>query len=91
MDADGSNSVRIADESFAMDPQCSPDGEWVIYLRGPSWTPVRVSITGTKNPEVVTQDCVIGFGHFLAISPDGTLYVEVANQSYLDAPPVASP
>jgi len=73
MDADGSNSLRIADESFAMDPQCSPDSEWVIYLRGPSWTPVRVSIAGMKNPEVLTQDCVIGFGHFLTISPDGKL------------------
>jgi Tol biopolymer transport system component/predicted Ser/Thr protein kinase len=41
MDADGSNPIRIADETVAMSPQCSPDGKWVIYLRGPSWTPMR--------------------------------------------------
>jgi Tol biopolymer transport system component/DNA-binding winged helix-turn-helix (wHTH) protein len=32
MDADGSNPIRIADETFAISPQCSPDGKWVVYL-----------------------------------------------------------
>ena len=36
MDADGSNPILIADETFAIGPQCSPDGKWVVYLRGPS-------------------------------------------------------
>ena len=48
MDADGSNPMRIADETFAISPQCSPDGKWVVYLRGPSWAPVRVNISGAK-------------------------------------------
>jgi Tol biopolymer transport system component len=48
MDADGSNPIRIADETFAIGPQCSPDGKWVVYVRGPSWTPVKVPITGAK-------------------------------------------
>ena len=36
MDADGSNPIRIADETVATSPQCSPDGKWAIYLRGAS-------------------------------------------------------
>ncbi len=34
MDADGSNPIRIADETLGIGPQCSPDGKWVVYLRG---------------------------------------------------------
>jgi len=45
MDADGSNPIRIADETVATSPQCSPDGKWVIYIRGDSSTPTRVTIT----------------------------------------------
>ena len=56
MSADGSNPIRIADETFAIRPQCSPDGKWVAYVRGPSWTPVKVPITGAKPPEVLAQD-----------------------------------
>ena len=62
MDADGSNPIRIADEIDAISPQCSPDGKWVAYLRGPSWTPVRVSITGAKSPEVLAKDSVTEAG-----------------------------
>ncbi|HET6179947.1 MAG TPA: protein kinase [Candidatus Sulfotelmatobacter sp.] len=68
MDADGSNPVRIADEAFARAPQCSPDGKWALYLRGPSWNPVRVGIDGGKSPEVLTQDFAFSF----KMSPDGT-------------------
>ena len=72
MDADGSNPIRIADETFAVGPQCSPDGKWVVYLRGPSWTPVRVPITGEKPPEVLAQDSAfVDIGYPLRISPDG--------------------
>ena len=61
MSADGSNPIRIADETFAIGPQCSPDGKWVVYVRGPSWTPVKVPITGAKPPEVLAQDFDIGW------------------------------
>jgi eukaryotic-like serine/threonine-protein kinase len=71
MDADGSNPIRIADETVAMSPQCSPDGKWVIYLRGPSWTPMRVIITGEKLPETLAQSPATGVGDVLAFSPDG--------------------
>ena len=69
MDTDGSNPIRIADETLAISPQCSPDGKWVVYLRGPSWTPVRVNVMGAKQPEVLAQDFVAGFS--LKMSPDG--------------------
>jgi len=67
MDADGSNPVRIADEPLVRTPQCSPDGKWVMYLRAPSWNLVRVSITGDKPPEVLTEDSGLSF----RISTDG--------------------
>ena len=71
MDADGSNPTRIADETIAMDPQCSPDGKWVIYLRGPSWTLMRMIITGEKSPETLAQTPAPGSGAVPAFSPDG--------------------
>ena len=55
MDADGSNPIRIADETVATSPQCSPDGKWVIYVQVASMTLMRVTITGEKPPETITQ------------------------------------
>jgi Tol biopolymer transport system component len=75
MDTDGSNRIRIADETVAQNPQCSPDGKWVVYLRGPAWIPVRVAITGTEQPLVLTQDVVLDS---LEISPDGSRIMYVA-------------
>jgi Tol biopolymer transport system component/DNA-binding winged helix-turn-helix (wHTH) protein len=72
MEANGSNPIRIADETLAIGPQCSPDGKWVVYVRGPIWTAVKVPITGAKPPEVLAHD--FGFevgGNPLRISPDG--------------------
>ena len=80
MSADGSNPIRIADETSAIGPQCSPDGKWVVYVRGPSWIPVRVPITGGKPPEVLAQD--FGFeigGNPLRISPDGKRIMYLAS------------
>jgi len=77
MDADGSNPVRIADEAFAFNPRCSPDGKWVVYLRGPSFTPIRVTITGTKSPELLVQGSEGGAGPYAAISPDGKLIMYI--------------
>ena len=72
MDADGSNPTRIADETIAVTPQCSPDSKWVIYLRGPSWTQMRVIITGEKPPETLAH------GLALAFSPDGKRIAYIA-------------
>jgi Tol biopolymer transport system component len=80
MDPDGSNPIRIADETVANSPKCSPDGKWVVYLRSPSWTPLRVPITGEKPPQVIAQDMVApGFRalsldlnpYAIEVSPDG--------------------
>ena len=71
MDADGSNPIRIADETSATSPQCSPDGKWVIYLQGASLTPMRVTITGEKPPETIAQSPAVWIGAVLAFSPDG--------------------
>jgi Tol biopolymer transport system component/DNA-binding winged helix-turn-helix (wHTH) protein len=79
MSADGSNPIRIADETDATGPQCSPDGKWVVYVRGPSWTPVKVPITGAKPPEVLAQDFYIGLGYVLRISPDGKRIMYLAS------------
>jgi serine/threonine protein kinase/Tol biopolymer transport system component len=67
MDTDGSNPVRIADETLANGPQCSPDGKWVVYLRSPSWTPLRLTITGEKPPQVIAQDTVVAGSTALAL------------------------
>jgi serine/threonine protein kinase/Tol biopolymer transport system component len=79
MDADGSNPTRIADETIAVGPQCSPDGKWVIYLRGPSWTPTRVIITGEKPPETLSQTAALGGRSGLAFSPDGKRIAYIAS------------
>jgi Tol biopolymer transport system component/DNA-binding winged helix-turn-helix (wHTH) protein len=81
MSADGSNPIRIADETLAVGPQCSPDGKWVVYLRGPSWTPVKVPITGAKPPEVLAKDFAfeIHSGFPLRISPDGKRIMYLAS------------
>jgi len=71
MEADGSNRIRIADETAATFPQCSPDGKWVIYLRGASLTPMRVTITGEEPPKEIAQSPAVWIGDVLAFSPDG--------------------
>jgi len=79
MDTNGSNPVRIADETFAFGPRCSPDGKWVVYLRGPLFTPVRVTIAGTKFPELLAQNSEGGAGNQVAISPDGKLLLYLSS------------
>ena len=83
MDADGSNPVRLADESFAAYPQCSPDGKWVVYRQGASLIMVQVPVSGEKPPQVVTQDSLYSS---LSISPDGKLIVYLAFPSDISKP-----
>jgi serine/threonine protein kinase/Tol biopolymer transport system component len=82
MDADGSNPVRLADETVASSPQCSPDGKWVVYLQGASSTIVQVPVSGEKPPQVVTQD----YSYPSRISPDGKLIVYLAMPSAISKP-----
>jgi eukaryotic-like serine/threonine-protein kinase len=87
MDANGSNPTRIADETVGASPQCSPDGKWVIYLRGPSWTLMRVIITGEKPPETLARSPATGGGAVPAFSPDGKRIAYVT----LPSSPVENP
>ena len=82
MDADGSNPVRLADETAASYPQCSPDGKWVVYVQGDSWTMVQVPVSVENPPQVVTQDR----GTSPRISPDGKLIVYLAHSSAASKP-----
>jgi len=89
MDVNGSHPIRIADETFAISPQCSPDGKWVVYLRGPSWNLVKASITGAKPPEVLAQG-----GDSLRISPNGKRILYLASPDLPenpDSPPESHP
>jgi len=88
MDADGSNPIRIADETVATSPKCSADGKWVIYLRSASLTPMRVTITGEKPPETIAQGRAVWIGTVLAFSPDGKRIAYVATpESQNSIPP----
>jgi eukaryotic-like serine/threonine-protein kinase len=78
MDADGSNPIRIADETVATSPQCSPDGKWVIYVQVASLTLMRVTITGEKPPEAITNVPAAWMLDVLAFSPEGTRIAYVA-------------
>jgi len=70
VDADGSNPIRIADETFAFSPFCSPDGKWVAYSRGLSEALLRVRIPGDKPPEVLVQKSAVSL-YPPQVSPDG--------------------
>ena len=48
-------------------------------MQGPSWTPVKVPITGAKPPEVLLQDFEVGFGYPPRISPDGKRIMYLAS------------
>ena len=78
MDIDGSNPIRIADETVATSPQCSPDGKWVVYVQVPSLSLMRVTITGEKPPETITQSPAAWELDVLAISPEGKRVAYVA-------------
>jgi Tol biopolymer transport system component len=88
MDADGSNPIRIADETVASSPQCSPDGKWVIYVQVPSLTLKRVTITGEKPPETITQSPAAWELDVLAISPEGKRIAYVAAPETPETPVV---
>jgi serine/threonine protein kinase len=100
MDADGSNPIRIADETLAQSPICSPDGKWVVYLRGPDWFLMRVPIDGEKPAQMVEQDPVAAFPISdpdltapTQISPDGKLiaYLTWSNPGVNPAPSGSKP
>ncbi len=73
MNSDGSSPVRIAEDSFAMGPQCSPDGQWVMYYSPGQATGIfRVPITGDASPQPLGRGTSAMGGR---IAPDGKLIV----------------
>jgi Tol biopolymer transport system component len=90
MDADGSNAIRIADETLATSAQCSPDGKWAVYVQVASMTLMRVTITGEKPPEMITQSPVAWELDVLAFSPEGKRIAYLAAPVENPASPSAS-
>jgi Tol biopolymer transport system component/DNA-binding winged helix-turn-helix (wHTH) protein len=78
MDADGSNPIRIADETLATSPQCSPDGKWVAYAQVASMTLMRVPITGETPPKTITESPAAWLLDVLAFSPESKRIAYVA-------------
>lgn len=78
MEADGSNPIRIANETLATSSQCSPDGKWVIYVQVASLNLMRVAITGEKPPETIANVPAAWMLDVLAFSPDGERIAYVA-------------
>ena len=78
IDADGSNPIRIADETAATSPECSPDGKWAIYVQVASLTLMRVTITGEKPPESIATVPAAWMFDVLAFSPEGKRIAYVA-------------
>jgi eukaryotic-like serine/threonine-protein kinase len=78
-DADGSNPLRLTDQSGDYYPTCSLDQKWVYYLRNPGIGISRVPLEGFGKTETIVDDmcgpksCKLGY--FVtgrpAISPDG--------------------
>jgi eukaryotic-like serine/threonine-protein kinase len=67
IDIDGSNARQLTDGSGELNPQCSPEGKWVIYQsvfgKSPLW---KVSIDGGETVRIVDRTST-----GVAISPDG--------------------
>jgi serine/threonine protein kinase/Tol biopolymer transport system component len=85
MDADGSNPVQLTNEAFAVNPECSPDGKWVLYLRGNDLTAWQIPIQGGPPPLVVAQNVV---AETPQVSPDGKLLAYRAMAATMTSPMV---
>jgi Tol biopolymer transport system component len=85
MDADGSNPAQLTNEALAFDPQCSPDGKWVLYARMKDLTVWQVPIQGGPPTQVVVPN--LG-GRTPQISPDGKLLTYLAMAATMSSPVV---
>jgi Tol biopolymer transport system component len=73
VNADGSNSIRLADERYDTYPVCSADAKWVYYWGGVKqlW---RVPLDGSGKPEPIPGSAVKGAflaGRGIGMSPNG--------------------
>jgi Tol biopolymer transport system component len=85
IDADGSNPVQLTDETFAFNPECSPDGKSVLYTRANDTTAWQVPIQGGTPSQVVVPNTA---GGALRISPDGKLLAYRALPATMSSPAV---
>ena len=67
-DADGSNAVQLTHDKSATMPNCSPDGQWVIYWNDEDRNFYRVPITGGGAVKVSLPS---PSDPYVRISPDG--------------------
>jgi TolB protein len=67
MDLEGGNPVQLTQGELDVDPDVSPDGQWVVYLQPGSGRIYKVSIEGGESTEL--RDRRSGTPQ---ISPDGT-------------------
>ncbi len=85
MDPDGSNPVQLTDETFAFNPECSPDGKSVLYTRANDTTAWQVPIQGGTRSQVAVPNTA---GGPLRISPDGKLLAYLAMATTMTSPMV---
>jgi serine/threonine protein kinase/Tol biopolymer transport system component len=85
MDPDGSNPAQLTDETFAYNPECSPDGKSVLYTRANDTTAWQVPIQGGTPSQVVVPNTA---GGALRISPDGKLLAYRALPATMSSPAV---
>jgi Tol biopolymer transport system component len=85
MDPDGSNPVQLTDETFANNPECSPDGKSVLYARANDTTAWQVPIQGGTPSQVVEPNSVGGTPR---ISPDSKLLAYLPMPATMSGHPV---
>jgi hypothetical protein len=85
MDADGSNPTQLTSEAPAINPECSPDGKWVLYARLNDLSAWQVPIQGGLPTQVAVPNLAAGT---LRISPDGNLLACVAMPATMSSPMV---
>jgi len=73
IDANGSNPVQIAATTFTAFPHCSPDGQWVTYIRDDPHGLYLVPSSGGTQPKVLAIPSSGGLVGFSSLSPDSNL------------------
>ena len=67
-DADGSNVAQLTHDKSATMPNCSPDGQWVIYWNDEERSFYRVQVAGSSSTKLTLPNPA---DPYLRISPDG--------------------
>ena len=76
MDPDGSNLAQLTNEKLAVNPECSRDGEWLLYARLDELTGWKVPMQGGSPPQMVASN--LSDARAPQVSPDGKLLAYLA-------------